>query len=88
MIKVGTSSAHRIKREAVDMEIKPMEIIRYVLPVCDIFMIKNLMESIEASTSMQAVYTDRIDNNRIKTLNYLNFQLIYFKKVQLFKGAT
>ena len=36
---------------------------------------------------MQAVYTDRIDNNRIKTLNYLNFQLIYFKKVQLFKGA-
>ena len=79
MIKDGTSSAHRIKIEAVDMEINPTEIIRKALLFCDIFMIKNVMESIEAAASMQAVYSDRIDNNRIKTPNYLNFQLIYFK---------
>lgn len=61
MIKDGTSSAHRIKIEAEDMEINPTEIIRMVLLFCDIFMINNVLESIEAVTSMQAVYSDRID---------------------------
>ena len=79
MIKDGTSSAHRIKIEAVDMEINPTEIIRKALLFCDIFMIKNVMESIGSATSMQAVYSDRFDNNRIKTPNNLKLQLIYYK---------
>jgi len=79
MIKDGTSSVHRIKIEAVDMEIIPTEIIRKALLFCDIIMIKNVTESREQATSMQAVYSDRIDDDRIKTPNYLEFQLIYYK---------
>ena len=55
MINDGTSSAHRIRIEAVDIEINPTEIIRRVLLFCGIFMIKNVVESIEADESMQAV---------------------------------
>ena len=62
MTRDGTSSAHRIRIDAVDMEINPMESIRIALLFCGIFMIKNVMESIEAAASMQAVYSDRIDN--------------------------
>ena len=79
MIKEGTSSAHRIKSEAVEIEINPTEIISMALLFCDIIMIKNLVENIEQATSMQAVYSDRIDDDRIKTPNYLKFQLIYYE---------